>query len=247
MSVPGLLRQFNFASRWLHTVPVDKWRLAAPTFDRWLYLQLHRWGAMGRKEAELLRRHVEPGMTVVDIGANIGLYTLLLAKLAGPKGLVHAFEPDPIMQAACAENLRLNEARTVTLYPLALGARSSRITLHRSVFNLGDNRLSRHEADSFSEPVEVCVARLDEVLSNVRIDFLKMDVQGWEVEVLRGMEGLLSLGSPSQMLVEYWPYGLLRAGTCAQDLLAILGRHGYRFQNPPALSGKRFCNVLASR
>jgi FkbM family methyltransferase len=115
------------------------------SFDRYLYLGLHRWRIMGRRDRKALMSLVRSGMRVVDVGANIGLYTLLFADLVGDGGRVFAFEPEPQLCELLRHNCMINSVQNVRIFECALGSVSGRSTLWRSAFNSGDNRL-----DSFS-------------------------------------------------------------------------------------------------
>src|SRR5258708_27788033 len=95
MALARLLSWFNLLPFWKRTVRVWGLELRSVSFDRLLYLFLHRLGWMGREEKAFLEQRIRPGMHVVDVGANLGLYTLLLSRLVGESGTVVAFEPDP--------------------------------------------------------------------------------------------------------------------------------------------------------
>ncbi len=214
-------------------------RLRAPTFDRWLALQLHRARLMGTADRRFLETHIKPGMTVVDIGANQGLYTLFFARLAGAGGRVMAFEPDDMLHAALADNVAFNGAESVRTYPVALGAKRDTMTLYRSLLNSGDNRLASKAAGGGPrEEVHVQIERLDEMLSGERIDFVKMDVQGWEMEVFRGMQGLLDAPANAHLAIyfEFWPQGLRDAGSEPSEPLNFLLGNGFAIHS---LSGNQ--------
>ena len=226
-----LVRWVNFLPVWrVGRVPVWGNHLRAPNFDRRLCLWLHRARLMGSADREFILTHLRPGMTVVDIGANQGLYSLFFAQRVGPEGRVFAFEPDDTLHAALVDNLAFNRARQVQAHHLALGAKPDTLTLFRSLLNSGDNRLaSAGRADRPGEAVSVRVERLDHVLAGQRIDFIKMDVQGWEMEVLRGMEGIFNDPSQTNLSIyfEYWPQGLCDAGSHALEPLELLTAKGF--------------------
>ena len=107
---------------------------------------------------------------------------------------------------------------------------------------------------------QVDVARLDQVLAGKRVDFLKLDVQGWELEVLRGMTGLFAPNPALRLFVEYWPNGLRRAGNEPAELLAFFKEHAWDLVSTPdmrAMDAVRFTawdakpnafeNLLATR
>ena len=234
--VHAMLRWFNLHPLWRWgAVPVWGSRLRAPTFDRWLALRLHQGRLMGVADAEFLRAHVRPGTNVVDIGANQGLYSLLLARLAGPEGTVWAFEPDDRLYAALEENVALNRAGTIRAFHAALGASAGTMTLHRSLLNSGDNRLAAKASQAGPrEAVGIRVERLDNVLAGERVDFIKMDVQGWEMEVFRGMQGLLDASRNTDLTIyfEFWPQGLRDAGSEPVETLEFLVANGFAIHYP---------------
>lgn len=260
MAIARLLSGLNRSRLWRWTVRVGRDRLKAPSLDRLVYLWLHRWGLMGAGEHRALAQLVQPGMRIVDIGANIGLYTLLLARLAGPEGRVYSFEPEPELFRALRTNCLRNHAANVLTRNCALGESTGRVAFYRSVFNGGDNRLG--EFGWRSEAVAVDLVRLDDALPDLHVDFIKLDVQGYEMSVLRGMDRVLARNPRLEVLFELWPYGLARAGTDPEKLLAHLRDHGFRIFLPqsgalqqvsgfeelrPRLPGKRFTDLLASR
>jgi FkbM family methyltransferase len=260
MALSGAFGWVNRASLWRRRVHVAGSKLTATSLDRLLYLWLHRCGLMGAEETCLLHRHVRPGMRVIDVGANIGLYTLQLARLAGETGQVFAFEPEPTLFRAMRNNCIANAARNVTPINLALGAHPGRVQFQRNAFNSGDNRLGG--LGWGAEEVEVEVARLDDVLPEPRVDFLKMDVQGYEFEVFRGMDRVFATSPALEVFFEFWPFGLTTAGSDPNELLDYLCARGFRIFHPErarlvevtdrsallaSLPGRKFTNLLASR
>lgn len=227
MRLSSALAAFNRLPLWRRHMPVWGFRMQAPTFDRWLYLFLHRINRMSREEHHLLPHLVRPGMHVADVGSNLGLYTLELARLAGPTGRVYAFEPDPLMFAALRENLAANRATNVETFACAIGAEPGELLLQRSAFNSGDNRIGSHTGTALhSEQIAVPVRPLHQALADRPVDLIKMDVQGWEGAALRGMGPLLDANPALQIYFEFWPHGLQRAGTSVEALAALLHRYG---------------------
>ena len=260
MAISDAYGRLNRASVWRRRVRVAGATLTATSMDRLLYLWLHRWGFMGAEETRLLRRLVRPGARVVDVGANVGLYTLQLSRLAGEAGRVFAFEPEPTLFRAMRDNCSANAARNVTPVNLALGDHPGRVRFQRNAFNSGDNRLGG--LGWSGEGVEVEVACLDDVLPEPRVDFVKMDVQGYEFGVLRGMERVFAASPALEIFFEFWPFGLAAAGSDPGDLLDHLRARGFRIFQPTrasltevtdwsalraSLPGRTFTNLLASR
>ncbi len=227
MGILNPLVRLNLMPAWRREVRVGGRRFIAVSFDRLLSLYLHRLGLMGRSGEAVLRAAVQPGMKVVDVGANQGLYTLLLAELVGEQGSVLAFEPDPELFDVLSRNCLANHVRNVGLHNCALGSASGSAVLSRSLLNAGDNRLSprRHRDESKCNAVKV--AALDEILAGQPVDFVKMDVQGWEWEVLNGMQDTLASNPSLRIYFEFWPYGLVKAGCEPLKLLMYLDKLGF--------------------
>ncbi len=249
--------RFNRLPMWHRRLRVWGADFRACSFDRLVYLALHRLGFMGRGERAFFETQIQPGMNVVEAGANIGVYTIQLSRLVGPEGRVFAFEPDPHLFACLRENLVRAGIKNVEPHHCALGSAAGKLSLAWDGLNSGDTHLSR-EAQPGAVPVEV--ARLDTVLAGRRVDFFKLDVQGWELEVLRGMTGLFPANPALHLFVEYWPAGLRRAGTEPAALLAFFQEHGWELAGTPDLRAmdaarfaawdakpKAFQNVFATR
>jgi FkbM family methyltransferase len=235
--------------------------MTAPSLDRLACLALHRVGLMGNEDKAAYQRWILPGMTVVDIGANQGLYALLFSGLVGPTGSVLAFEPEPDMFTSLVQNCRANAAANVECQQLALGARAGAGTLHRSLIHGGDNRIAPGLNDKITKSVEIRIATLDEAVGARRVDFIKMDVQGWESEVFQGMDQVLRNNENLQIYFEFWPQALRNAGANPRDVLAFLIARRFRLNTvredrevplPDASIGEswagyRFTNIYARR
>jgi FkbM family methyltransferase len=255
----SLLFELNHAAIWQRAITVWDSRVRAASLDRLVFLALHRAGLMGKEEAELLKKLVRPGMQILDVGANIGLYTVLLSRLTGAVGRVFAFEPEPHLFGILCENCGTNGANNVTPFQCAAGEANRRAAFQRATFNSGDNRLGASK--SGAESIEVEVARLDDVLPVRTVDFIKLDVQGHELSALRGMEQLLASSPDVRVLFEFWPAGLRAANATPKLLFQFFQDRNFRIYEleggqtcqldaPAALVAKlgarRYTNLLAS-
>lgn len=138
----------------------------------------------------LFCQRIRPGDVVLDIGANVGFFTLLSSKLVGPDGHVYAFEPFPRNVYYLERHVRLNDVTNVTVQSLAIAA-----TTGNARFGDGENA-SQARLSVIGE-LTVRTASLDDLLADGRIprpDFIKMDIEGAEGDALRGAAGLLSRG-----------------------------------------------------
>ncbi len=140
----------------------------------------------------LMRRTIKPGDVVVDIGANIGYYSLLMSRLVGPSGLVYAVEPSPEIRVRLEAQLALNGVTNVTVIPYGISDRSERRSFHLSSANLGASRFG--EALDADSEGGLELRRLADVVHPsmlARVSFLKIDVEGMEAPVLRDILTML--------------------------------------------------------
>jgi FkbM family methyltransferase len=205
-------------------------RLRGTALGRGLYTRLYLLGKSlaERREVRFLRDQVQPGMVVLDVGANLGFYTLLLADRVGPQGRVHAFEPDPLSfdllkrRAAGHANIEIHQT--------AVGDHEGTITLYTNRSNRADNRVHPSLGSDTAEAVNVPLTTLDDycIARNIeRIDAVKMDIQGAEVSALSGFRRTLTNLKPRWMLIEFSPVHLRGAGSSPEAFWAILGELGY--------------------
>lgn len=178
-------------------------------------------------ETRLAARLVRPGDVAFDIGANIGYYTLLLARQVGPRGRVFAFEPDPRNFDLLRRNVEENGYTNVTLVPKAVAETTGTRRLYRNGENLGDHRL--YDSHDGRDSVAVETAALDEMFAaaGARVDFIKMDIQGAEWSALHGMRRLLRHNPQVRLMTEFWPRGLRLSGGDAGRFLAALRELGF--------------------
>ena len=173
-----------------------------------------------------LRALIKPGDTVFDIGGDAGYYTLLFAKAVGPKGKVVVFEPIPKAQERILENVKLNGFTNVNMVDLALGSRPGSFVLERP---FEDSRINLEKAVPSSEDILVKVERFDTLVAKrslPRADLIKMDVEGAEMEILKGMESYVETHHPT-FTIELHPQLLPQFGSSAEEVTSWLTQRGY--------------------
>jgi FkbM family methyltransferase len=225
MFSPMLSQRLNELGIWKRRVKVFGFVFRASTLDRLASLSLHKVGALGGEETGILRRLVTGGMTVADVGANQGLYTLFLAKLARP-GKIFAFEPHPILYEQLVTNVHENRIENIECHQAAVSNLSGTLTLQSGRLNLGDNYIVSAGAKT-PATMQVKAVTLDELFEGTRIDFLKVDIQGWELAALTGGWNVLKKNHGIVLLFEFWPFGLRRAGADPNQLLSYLTDLGF--------------------
>lgn len=203
-------------------VEIDGFRLAIDAMDS---LGLGLGLPFEPEVLSALQRCVRPGDKVVDIGANVGYFSAHLARLVGPHGEVHAFEPEPQNCALLVANMRTNGLSQVHVHPVALGERQGTATLHISEFNGGMHRL--YDSVCCTGPgLAVPVQRLDDVMAGARVDLIKIDVEGYEPAVLKGAASCLRTHPDIRVVSEYCPASMLEAGGLPSEMLQFLGSMG---------------------
>lgn len=184
-----------------------------------------------RPDIELLRGLLQPGDTVFDIGGNIGFYGITLAQAVAPSGAVHIFEPIPANLQAIRRNVALNGLQRCTIVnPVAVYDQARTLTLYLSNApgNTGwasitpsERRLTSLAVDAIS--IDAYVAAHD--IAEVRL--IKIDVEGAELHVLRGMERLLQRAGAPLIYLEINPFLLRKQQTSPTTIKRYLAERGY--------------------
>ncbi|HEY7319406.1 MAG TPA: FkbM family methyltransferase [Candidatus Binatia bacterium] len=213
-------------------------------YDLWpggyvpLYSLYKAWS--DRDERALLQRIVKPGMIVLDVGANIGIYTRFFARLVGPDGKIVAFEPEP-------RNFALLERATeglpqITAVQAAVASHSGEVMLFvADDLNVDHNIYGGGEGRRALKVPSIAID--DYVKPGERVDIIKMDIQGAELLALAGTERVIRENPQLKLILEYWPYGLQRAGSTAAALLDFFYERGFRCRLLGRAKQKHFSSI----
>jgi FkbM family methyltransferase len=155
-------------------------------------------GTGERRELEIVREHLRPGMTFYDVGANIGIFSMMAARVVGPGGQVVAFEADPEIAERLREHARRNSFAWVNVEQKAAWRESGTVMFERVDASVSPDRGVGHVVDSKNERVvSLDAIALDDCLAKYRPpDFIKCDVEGAEGEVFQGARRLLASHRP---------------------------------------------------
>ena len=167
---------------------------------------------------------------MLDIGANIGIVSLWLSKLAGKTGRVHAFEPSPELYEILAETIHRNQAFNIRPHRVALGARTEQMELRIRRGNTGSGSLIRKDDLGDCTVFSVPVRTLDSIVAEEQIEsirLIKIDVEGFEAEVFRGGLHVLKSIRPQAILFEFVEKWQGRLSD--QPVFKILQEAGYGF------------------
>jgi FkbM family methyltransferase len=153
----------------------------------------------------VMKSVLQPGDTLIDAGANIGLMSLAGSQWVGHEGRVHAFEPVPDIYQHLLHNIRINHADNIIAHKYALGERREKRTIYQQLMvNYGSATLQKPE--NYSESHDVNIETLDGFIAAQGIKtvrMLKADVEGWELELLKGSSTLLSGKNAPVLCLEY--------------------------------------------
>ncbi len=181
-------------------------------------------------ETKLFEKLLTRGMTVVDVGANIGYYTLLAARLVGVKGRVFAFEPEPENYALLIRNIKLNDYKNIVPEKKAVSSRTGKAELFINKETGAHGFLPERENIKGVTTVET--VSLDEYFKGREspIDVIKIDVEGAELEVLNGMRNVVGKNDSLKIFTEvFWPAGTQKTRPPAQKYLDSLVKLGFKF------------------
>jgi FkbM family methyltransferase len=233
------------------------WLIAELDFDLWVRVtglvgaewECLRGQKKEQKSTERVCASLRPGMTFVDVGANIGYFTLLAASRVGPAGRVLSFEPTPRVCQRLRENIQLNNLSNVVTVQKAIADQAGKARFFQSSEDPEENSLFRHETGA--DPVDVDIATLDDELwkHNIReVDLLKIDAEGAELAVLKGARALLSAPNRPAIVLEVNPVTLGQAGIDPQQVLNLLEQYGYVWEEIErfAWQGAVVTNIFAT-
>ena len=171
--------------------------------------------------SKLLKRKLKPGMTVLDVGSNVGLITRLCSRIVSATGHVWAFEPDPYTRNFLDHNV--SRCNNVTVSPIGLYDKNSSENFYIHPGSGTSNSLLAFEAASHSIVVE-CMT-LDTFLNqhpHISPNCIKIDVEGAEIKVLAGMKNTIERFSSLFLIIEFCPQNLANGGYTTHDFFDIL-------------------------
>jgi len=180
-------------------------------------------------ELSLFKQKIGPGDIVIDIGANVGVYTLLAAKLVGTLGKVFSFEPDQIAFLNLKKNVDYNHHNNVILIDKAVSSKTGSALFSVSNELATDNHLVK-DTNSFQKNVQVKTISLDEFCErkSIKPKIIKIDIEGGEFEALKGMKNLCENNSELILFLEFNPKIMYREGTNIPQFLDYL--FGFNFE-----------------
>lgn len=232
-SFPGRWRIVRFLKRMKDDIargrprPIRIWTGQEMTVDPrdWVGRHLLICGDYETTTTFLFRRILRPGDTVLDVGANLGYFSLVASQLVGPRGRVCAFEASASIHAQTRRNLERNRCGNVTLHNKAVSTRPGRLVFHTGPpEHLGVSSL--RDVEGGSEQVVEAIA-LDDMLEELApVRLVKIDVEGAEHDVLNGMVSLIERDGPA-IILELTDAYLREMGSSAAQVVSFLTAREY--------------------
>jgi FkbM family methyltransferase len=193
------------------------------------------YGAFRPEVSRLINRMLRPGQVAIDIGANVGMHSVIMANRVGPTGHVVVFEPDPHPMGRLRRNMALNGIDWVTTVEAAVSARSETRTFYLhddTIGNFANASLVAANVGKQTASVEMQVVSIDEWMRDnplPRVDVVKLLAQGEEYNALQGMRGLIERDRPKIFFL-YEPSYWHRQNLELMDAVKFFAGHGYGVQ-----------------
>jgi len=179
-------------------------------------------------------RFARRSKVVFDIGANVGLYSLLAAK-TNPKASIHAFEPTPTIVDIFKQNIQINDIRNIRVNEVAIGSQSGNAILRDcrgdKGINEGMNFIECKDSECLDTDIPVNIISVDDYCSKNKInniDIMKIDIEGGEYNALAGAKIMLSTQSIGCIMIEFIEWAMQRSGYSNEDLREILLEANYK-------------------
>lgn len=191
-------------------------------------LFLSVYGFHEKTETEIVKNEIKEGNVVLDIGANIGYYTVLFAKLVGEAGKVYAFEAEASNFKILKKNVYENNYNNVMLEQKAVSNKSGTVKFYIGKDSNTENQLFKPNVKH--EEIEVESVSIDEYFKqlNQKIDFVKMDIQGAEPLVIEGMTEIIKTNKNLKIMLEWWPDAIRKYGIDPSKHLTQLVNLGFK-------------------
>jgi len=190
-------------------------------------------GGYEETERKFLNAFLRSGDVFVDVGANIGLYSMIVAKIVGEQGRVHAFEPCRRTFDRLKGNLQLNRRHNVEIHPMALSDSAGELDMTVSLDGYdGWNTLAPQIVGNHAAVEKVQTARWDDIYASIcgerTVAMMKVDIEGWESRFLAGAQRFLSTEDAPLLQLEFNDENAKAAGSSGKEVYRILTDLGYR-------------------
>ncbi|MGQ0771249.1 MAG: FkbM family methyltransferase [Nitrososphaerota archaeon] len=191
-------------------------------------------------EIKIFKKQLKKGMTVLDLGANIGFYTLLARSMVGKKGKVIALEPFPINANLLKKSIRINKFENVILLEAAASNKTGKSTMYLSPDYNSEHSLLKLD---FNYPtvwrkqkqIPIMTVTVDSYfgkkIHDFHVDVIKMDIEGFETNALSGMHDTITSNKNLVLLTEFWPNGMIKNRSSPKEFLETLKQFNFKIHH----------------
>ena len=184
-------------------------------------------------QTEIVKKYVHEGDIVIDIGAHVGYYTLLMAQLVGENGKVYSFEPDPVNFQLLKKSVEINGFENVVLIQKAVSNITDKVKLFLGDDDSAINRIYDAKLGDAKESIDVESVTIDEYFkeNDELVNFIKIDSEGSEIKIINGMKLFLSRNQELVMMTEFFPFLIKKSGDEPNQYLKSLEKSGFSLYN----------------
>ena len=171
---------------------------------------------------DMFKDAVNEGDVVLDLGANLGYFSLLASRLVGENGRVYSFEPEPYNYQLLCKNIEINGYQNISAYQKAVSDTAGKLKLYLDDSDTGAHSLYRPATEG--DFIEVETVKLDDFLAGKRtpINVMKMDIEGAEMAAFRGMEEIIRANDNLKVFMEFYVSGIKRTGNSPEEFVHCL-------------------------
>jgi FkbM family methyltransferase len=182
-------------------------------------------------ETSIIRKYVKKGDYVLDLGANIGYYTLIMSKIVGDKGKVFAFEPDENNFNLLKKSVETNNLKNVVLFKKGVADYNGTATLYLEKLNSAHHMIHKPKNEKeIAGTSKIEIVKIDDVIKD-KISFIKMDVEGSEAKAIKGMGKTLLKNKSITLITEFAPEMISNSGEIPETYLENLKSCGFKILN----------------
>jgi len=193
--------------------------------DQGISRELALYGYHEKNSTKQTKKLITSGMNILEVGGNIGYYLLIEAKLIGSEGKIYVFEPSPYNIDRLKKNIEINNYNNVEIFSYAVGDSNSYAKFYISKRS---NLCGFNKTEDNDSVLDVKIIKLDDFLKDKKVDFIRMDIEGYEKEALMGLEqNLKSDRAPKYFFIEIHSVALNQKGSSAREIINYLKKYGY--------------------
>ncbi|NJO18631.1 MAG: FkbM family methyltransferase [Thioploca sp.] len=199
----------------------------------WIGRSLYYFGDLDPKITWICKKILRPGDTVIDIGANVGLVSIIARQFVGQTGLIHAFEPQVTLVDLMRQSLRKNSYSNIIAHPIALGTQEGFMELFVPINHVGAASLIQNKQHSHGNKVSIRIENATTYLTHLKLPLIrlvKIDVEGFEAKIIEGAAEFFKINQPDVILFELNDYSI---PFFYQPVINRLSELGYQFFDIP--------------